>query len=53
MGDLVDLSDQKGWRIQDAAYGSLSRFARGKIGLETIKRHWSDIPACRGVDLHR
>ncbi|MET8388428.1 Tn3 family transposase [Streptosporangium canum] len=28
---LADTPDQKGWRIQDADYGSLSRFARGKI----------------------
>ncbi|MEU7748079.1 Tn3 family transposase [Nonomuraea sp. NPDC049158] len=40
---LADIPDQKGWRIQNADYGSLSRFARGKIDLEKIKRHWNDI----------
>ncbi|WP_433357363.1 Tn3 family transposase [Microtetraspora malaysiensis] len=40
---LADIPDQKGWRIQDADYGNLSRFARGKIDLEKIKRHWGDI----------
>lgn len=28
---LADIPDRKGWRIQNADYGSLSRFARGKI----------------------
>ncbi|WP_202126077.1 Tn3 family transposase [Actinomadura physcomitrii] len=40
---LADLPDQKGWRIQDADYGTLTRFARGKIDLAKIKRHWHDI----------
>ncbi|MEU8319627.1 Tn3 family transposase [Nonomuraea sp. NPDC048881] len=40
---LADLPDQKGWRIQDADYSSLSRFARGKIDLDKIRRHWGDI----------
>jgi TnpA family transposase len=30
----ADIPDQKGWCIQNADYGSLSRFARGKIDLE-------------------
>ncbi|MEV0234173.1 transposase [Nonomuraea sp. NPDC050786] len=40
---LADLPDQKGWRIQDADYGPLARFARGKIDLAKVKRHWDDI----------
>ncbi|GLY76063.1 transposase [Actinoallomurus iriomotensis] len=40
---LADLPDQKGWRIQDADYGTLTRFARGKIDLAKMKRHWHDI----------
>ncbi|MFI6906177.1 Tn3 family transposase [Nonomuraea sp. NPDC050394] len=40
---LADIPDQKGWRIQDADYGSLSRFARGRIDLDKIRRHWGDI----------
>ncbi|CNF13187.1 Transposase and inactivated derivatives%2C TnpA family [Mycobacterium tuberculosis] len=40
---LADLPDQKGWRIQDADYGPLSRFARGRIDLDKIRRHWDDI----------
>lgn len=40
---LADLPDQKGWRIQDADYGPLARFARGKIDLAKVKRHWGDI----------
>jgi TnpA family transposase len=40
---LADLPDQKGWRIQDADHGPLSRFARGKIDLAKVKRHWHDI----------
>ncbi|MEV4117198.1 Tn3 family transposase [Nonomuraea sp. NPDC049695] len=39
----ADIPDKKGWRIRNADYGSLSRFARGKIDLEKIQRHWSDI----------
>ncbi|MGW6501358.1 Tn3 family transposase [Nonomuraea angiospora] len=49
---LADIPDQKGWRIQDAGYGSLSRFAReDRPGTDqaTLERH----PARRGVDLHR
>jgi TnpA family transposase len=40
---LADIPDQKGWRAQDVGYGALSRFARGKVDLEKIKRHWPDI----------
>ncbi|MFG2246377.1 Tn3 family transposase [Spirillospora sp. NPDC048823] len=40
---LADLPDQKGWRIQDADYGPLTRFARGRIDLDKIRRHWDDI----------
>lgn len=40
---LADIPDQKGWRIQDADNGPLTRFARGKIDLAKIKRHWPDI----------
>jgi TnpA family transposase len=34
---LADLPDQKGWRIQDADYGPLARFARGKIDLAILR----------------
>ncbi|MBN6056652.1 DUF4158 domain-containing protein, partial [Nonomuraea sp. RK-328] len=50
---LADIPDQKGWRIQDADYGSLSRFARGKIDLEKIKRHWCDVPQLMSLFLPR
>ncbi|MDP9868339.1 MULTISPECIES: Tn3 family transposase [Streptosporangium] len=40
---LADILDQKGWRIQDADHGGLSRSARGKIDLGKIRRHWGDI----------
>ena len=41
---LADLPDQKGWRIKGAAdYGPLNTFARGKIDLAKIRRHWEDI----------
>jgi len=41
---LADLADQKGWRIDPRAdYGSLATFARGKIDLGKIRRHWEDI----------
>jgi hypothetical protein len=41
---LADLPDQKGWRIrQDADYGPLSTFARGRIDLAKIRRNWEDI----------
>ena len=41
---LADLPDQKGWRIsQDADYGPLNTFARGKIDLPRVRRNWDDI----------
>ncbi|MGH3226158.1 MAG: Tn3 family transposase, partial [Streptosporangiaceae bacterium] len=41
---LADLPDQKGWRISpDADYGPLNTFARGKIDLARVRRHWEDI----------
>ena len=40
----ADLPDQKGWRIKaDADYGPLNTFARGKVDLAKIRRHWEDI----------
>jgi TnpA family transposase len=41
---LADLPDQKGWRIDAGAdYGPLNTFARGKIDLARIRRHWEEI----------
>jgi TnpA family transposase len=41
---LADLPDQKGWRINaEADYGALNTFARGKIDLARIRKHWPDI----------
>lgn len=41
---LADLPDQKGWRPGDGAdYGSLDTFARGKLDLGKVRRHWSEI----------
>jgi hypothetical protein len=41
---LADLPDQKGWRINSGAdYGPLNTFARGKIDLARIRKHWSEI----------
>ncbi|MBW8482611.1 Tn3 family transposase [Actinomadura parmotrematis] len=40
---LADIPDQKGWRIQNTDYGPLNRFARGKVDLDKIVRHWPDI----------
>jgi TnpA family transposase len=41
---LADLPDQKGWRINaEADYGPLNTFARGKIDLTRVRRHWGDI----------
>ena len=41
---LADLPDQKGWRINaEADYGPLNTFARGKINLARVRRHWGDI----------
>jgi hypothetical protein len=41
---LADLPDQKGWRINaEADYGPLNTFARGKIDLARIRKHWGDI----------
>ena len=41
---LADLPDAKLWRINPGAdYGPLDRAARGKIDLETVRRHWPDI----------
>jgi TnpA family transposase len=41
---LADLPDAKLWRINPAAdYGRLDATARGRIDLDRISRHWSDI----------
>jgi TnpA family transposase len=41
---LADLPDQKGWRIDPGAdYGPLNTFARGRIDLGRVRRHWEDI----------
>ena len=41
---LADLPDQNGWRINGGAdYGPLNTFARGKIDLRKIRKHWEDI----------
>ena len=41
---LADLPDQKGWRVNaEAGYGPLNTFARGKIDLARVRRHWGDI----------
>lgn len=41
---LADLPDQKGWRTGDGAdYGSLDTFARGKLDLGKVRRHWGEI----------
>jgi TnpA family transposase len=41
---LADLPDQKGWRPGDGAdYGSLNTFARGKLDLGKVRRHWGEI----------
>ena len=41
---LADIPDQKGWRISsDADYGPLNTFARGRIDLAKVERHWHDI----------
>ncbi|MEV4888995.1 transposase [Nonomuraea sp. NPDC055795] len=41
---LADMPDQKGWRIdRQADYGPLATFARGKIDLDKIRKHWPDI----------
>jgi TnpA family transposase len=41
---LADLPDQKGWRTKtDADYGSLNTFARGKLDLGKVRRHWPEI----------
>jgi hypothetical protein len=50
---LAGIPDQKGWRIKNAGYGPLSRFARVRIDREKIRRHLARHPAGRGVDLHR
>jgi Tn3 transposase DDE domain len=40
----ADVPDQKGWRINAGAdYGPLGTFARGKVDLGKIRRHWGDI----------
>ena len=41
---LADLPDQKGWRANTRAdYGLLNTFARGKLDLTKVRRHWTDI----------
>lgn len=41
---LADLPDAKLWRINPAAdYGRLDATARGRVDLDRISRHWSDI----------
>ena len=41
---LADLPDAKLWRIDPGAdYGPLDTAARGRIDLDRIRRHWSDI----------
>jgi TnpA family transposase len=41
---LADLPDQKGWRADHGAdYGSLDTFARGKLDLGKVRRHWDEI----------
>ncbi|HEX7461469.1 MAG TPA: transposase [Dermatophilaceae bacterium] len=41
---LADLPDAKLWRIDPRAnYGPLETAARGRIDLDRIRRHWSDI----------
>jgi TnpA family transposase len=41
---LADLPDQKGWRAGSGAdYGPLSTFARGKLDLGKVRRHWAEI----------
>ncbi|MEO3863255.1 Tn3 family transposase [Acrocarpospora sp. B8E8] len=41
---LADLPDQKGWRTKtDADYGPLDTFARGKLDLGKVRRHWPEI----------
>ena len=41
---LADLPDQKGWRTDvGAGYGPLNTFARGKLDLAKVTRHWNDI----------
>jgi TnpA family transposase len=41
---LADLPDQKGWRAAAGAdYGGLNTFARGKLDLDKVRRHWGEI----------
>ena len=41
---LAGLPDQKGWRTKaDAGYGPLNTFARGKLDLGKVRRHWGEI----------
>jgi hypothetical protein len=41
---LADLPDQKGWRIDPLAdYGALTTFARGRIDLAKVTKHWQEI----------
>ncbi len=41
---LADLPDQKGWRAGNGAdYGPLNTFARGKLDLGKVRRHWGEI----------
>ena len=41
---LADLPDQKGWRTRtEVDYGPLNTFARGRLDLGKVRRHWDDI----------
>jgi len=41
---LADLPDQKGWRADSGAdYAILNTFARGKLDLDRVRRHWDEI----------
>jgi TnpA family transposase len=41
---LADLPDQKGWRAANGAdYGSLNTFARRKLDIGKVRRHWNEI----------
>jgi len=41
---LADLPDQKGWRADSGAdYAILNTFARGKLDLDKVRRHWDEI----------
>ena len=41
---LAGMPDQKGWRADPGAdYGPLDTFARGKLDLAKVRRHWDEI----------